>query len=742
MNRKMRRAEGRDLDCHARFPARPPQAGAKFTSVSAIVGRRFGEAVRCQQAGQLANAIALYDGIVALNSGVPEVHNNRGAALAGLERFEDAVAAYRRAIALKPDYADAFNNLGNALCEIGKLDEAERALRRAVELRPRWAQCRTNLGLVYKHQARFADAEMAHREAIATGPGLADAYNNLGEILCCLGRLEDAEENLRHAIFLNEHYAEVYANLATTLKAQGRLDEAEAACRQAIALKPRFACAYNALGNVLFDFGRFELAEEAFRTAISLRPHFAEAFSNLGNALREQNRLDEAESAYRQAIAFKSDIAQTHYNLGSVLGEQDRLGEAGLAYRRAIALKPDFADAHNNLGGTLKYLGRFADARRSVERAMQLSPRNPLYLLNLTELKHFVIDDSDSAAMEELAQDIEALPVKQQINLHFALAKAYEDMGRCDGAARQLLAGNALKRRQIQYEEHVALEELDRIRQVFTPELMQSLEGGGDPSSAAVFIIGMPRSGTTLIEQIIASHPQVFGGGERPNLNLIASGMGASVGRPLPFPNVVPQLSKDDLQRAGARYVAEITRLAPHATRITDKMPANYRLAGLIHLLLPHARIIHAVRDPLDTCLSCFSKLFANGQYQTYDLAELGRYYRHYERVMDHWRRVLPAGRILDVRYEDVVADLASQARRMIAHCGLDWHDRCLTFHETGRPVHTASTVQVRQPIYRSAIGRARRFVPYIQPLLDALSAADGTPPAGVPLTVSGVPWR
>jgi Flp pilus assembly protein TadD len=728
MNRKMRRAENKDIDYPVRFPARPPQAGAKLASVSAIVGERFGGAVRCQQAGQLAKAIALYDGIVALNPNIPEAHNNRGAALAGLERFEDAVAAYRRAIALKPDYADAFNNLGNALCEIGKLEEAERALLRAVELRPGWAQCRTNLGLVYKHQTRLSDAEMAHREAIAVGPTLADSYNNLGEILCCLGRLEEAEENLRRAISLNERYAEAYVNLANTLKAQGRLDEAESACRCALALRPRFAHAYNALGNILFDCGRFENAEEAFRTAISLQPHFAEAFSNLGNALREQNRLDEAESACRQAVARKPDMAQTHYNPGSVLDEQDRLGEAELAYRRAIALKQDFADAHNNLGATLKFLGRFADAQRAVERALQLSPRNSLYLLNLTELKHFTIDDPDLTILEDLARNIETLPVKQQISLHFALAKVYEDLGCRDGAMRELLAGNALKRRQIHYDEGAALGELDRIRQVFTPELMRARQGAGEPSSVPVFIIGMPRSGTTLIEQIIASHPQVFGGGERPNLNLIASGMGALIGCALPFPDVMPRISKHDLQRAGARYVAEITRLAPHATRITDKMPSNYRLAGLIHLLLPHARIIHAVRDPLDTCLSCFSKLFASGQYQTCDLAELGRYYRGYGRVMDHWRQVLPAGRILDVRYEDVVADLAGQARRIVAHCGLEWHDRCLAFHETDRPVHTASTIQVRQPIYRSAIGRARQFMPCIQPLLDVLSAPDGTP--------------
>ena len=192
----------------------------------------------------------------------------------------------------------------------------------------------------------------------------------------------------------------------------------------------------------------------------------------------------------------------------------------------------------------------------------------------------------------------------------------------------------------------------------------------------------------------------------------------------LPFPDVVTQLSYDDLRRAGARYVSQISRLAPNAIRITDKMPSNFRLAGLIHLILPNARIIHAARDPIDTCFSCFSKLFADGQHQTYDLAELGRYYRCYRRVMEHWRSVLPAGLVLEVRYEDVVADLERQARRIVAHCGLPWDDRCLAFHKTDRPVHTASAIQVRGPIFRNAIGRAQPYAPLLAPLLDALSAS------------------
>ena len=723
MNRKMRRANARELAKYNRLTASPQRNRTKLASITEIVTLHFNEAVQCQQSGRLVEAVALYDKILSITPDIPDVHSNRGSALAGLERRADAEAAYRRAIALNSDYEAAYNNLGNLLCELGRLDEAECALRQAIKLKPELSQHQTNLGIVLQSQDRLDEAEAAHRKAIKLDPGYPAAHCNLGETLWRLGRLDEAEKVLRHAIALDPRSAEAFTNLAAALKAQGKLNEAEAACREAIVLKPHFAQAYNNLGNILFNLGRLDDAEKALRHAITLQPHLADAISNLGSTLCEQDRLVEAEAAHRQAIALKPNQAEMHYNLGVALERQDRLIEAEHAYSRAIALKPNFADAHNKLGATLKYLGRFADARRSVERALQLLPRNASYFLNLSELKHFGTDDGDLAAMEGLAADMQALPLNQQIDLHFALARAYENVGRYNDAIQQLLAGNALRRRQIPYDEGAALGTLERIREVFTPELMQMFQEAGEPSSVPVFIVGMPRSGTTLVEQILASHPQVIGAGELPTMNIMAASIGLTAGCALPFPEVMPQISGAHLQRLGARYVSEITRRTPHATHVTDKLPSNFRFAGLIHLALPNARIIHVVRDPVDTCVSCFSKLFANGQYQTFDLAELGRYYRRYQVLMAHWHRVLPSGRILDVRYEDVVADLEGQARRIVDHCDLDWDTRCVAFHETERPVHTASAIQVRQPIYRSAIGRAQVYRPFLQPLLAELSA-------------------
>jgi hypothetical protein len=328
--------------------------------------------------------------------------------------------------------------------------------------------------------------------------------------------------------------------------------------------------------------------------------------------------------------------------------------------------------------------------------------------------------------MEVLAANAESLSRNERMQLDFGLGKAYADVRDYPRSFAHLLAGNARKRAVTAYDEAATFALFDRIEEVFTPALIAAKAGAGEPAAAPIFVMGMPRSGTTLVEQIIASHPVVHGAGELHAFNDAVNELSAADGGTMPFPDGVPALDGGDLRQIGARYVAALRALAARdetasRERITDKMPSNYYFAGLIHLALPNATIIHCMRDPVDTCVSCFSKLFSGEQNHTYDLAELGRYYRRYQQLMAHWSRALPAGRILDVRYEDVVADLDGQARRIIAHCGLPWDDACLSFHKTERPVRTASVTQVRQPIYSSAIGRWRVYEAQLGPLLDAL---------------------
>jgi hypothetical protein len=263
---------------------------------------------------------------------------------------------------------------------------------------------------------------------------------------------------------------------------------------------------------------------------------------------------------------------------------------------------------------------------------------------------------------------------------------------------------------------------LERTAAIFTTELMRRQAGQGDASPVPVFIVGMPRSGSTLIEQILASHSKVFGAGEIADFNAAATSLVKAAGHlPAPFPEFVAEMTAEQFRRVGGHYVEAVRARAPSAERITDKTLGNFLFVGMIHLALPNARIIHARRDPIDSCVSCFSKLFAGAMSFSYDLAELGRYYRAYDVLMAHWRHVLPAGVMLEVQYEDLVADFEPQATRILSYCGLQWEESCRRFHLTQRPVKTASSTQVRAPLYRAAVGRSQPYRDMMAPLLDAL---------------------
>jgi sulfotransferase family protein len=381
--------------------------------------------------------------------------------------------------------------------------------------------------------------------------------------------------------------------------------------------------------------------------------------------------------------------------------------------------------AHDRRGLVLVELGRLTEARGAHETAVALAPRKASFYYNLTAVAQLKPDDPFARAMKSLSQDIAALDWEEQSALHFALAKMFADNADHERSFRHLLDGNALKRKHLHYDESATLAANENLRALFTRKLIGANQEVGEPSLAPVFVVGMPRSGSTLVEQLLSSHPKVFGAGEIADFFNTAVEVGGANLEALHFSGENSKILRDQLRQIGAEYMKRIGRAAPAAERIVDKTLDNFRLLGLIHLALPNARIIHIRRDPVDTCVSCFSKLFvgANVSY-AYDLAELGRYYRSYDLVMAHWHDLLPPNVLLDVQYEDLVANIEEQTRRMIAHCGLEWDARCLNFHLTERPVRTASAVQVRQPIYKTSVGQWRKYEPFLSSLLSALGPA------------------
>jgi tetratricopeptide (TPR) repeat protein len=565
---------------------------------------------------------------------------------------------------------------------------------------------------------RYEEALASCDRALAIQPDFAQALSNRGNALLALNRHEEGLASYDGALAIQPDFAEALNNRGNALFNLTRYEEALASYDRALAIQPDLAQAVSNRGNALLALKRYEEGLASCDRALAIQPDFAEALSNRGNILLELTRYEEALASYDQALAIQPDFAEALNNRGNALFELNRNEEALASYDRALAIQPDFAQAHHGRSNVLSIFGRVEEARRVLEKAVELAPRKALFYNSLAVSKRFVKGDPYFTLVEALARDMASLPEEDQMYLHFALGKVYADVGQHERSSSHLIEGNALKRKRIVYDEAAALAQIERIGQLFTAEAMRKARGFGDRSTVPVFIIGMPRSGTTLIEQILASHPKIYGAGELDDFPIaLASLRGSFGGR--------RGLGAEELRQIGARYVERVRAIAPAAERITDKFVSNFLYAGLIHLALPHARIIHARRDPLDTCVSCFSLLFPrNLQPFTYDLTELGRYYRAYATLMEHWREVLPLEQMLEVQYEELAANFEPLARRIVAYCGLEWDDACLEFNKTQRPVRTASVIQVREPIYRSSIGRWRPYEDMLRPLLKALEGA------------------
>jgi tetratricopeptide (TPR) repeat protein len=641
------------------------------------------------QAGETSAAIDVMARAISANGAVPLYHSNLGEMLRLAGRLDEAVVAGSRAIELQPNFAQALNNLGIAYYDRGEFDEAIACYRRALAVDPGFAQAHNNLGNALRAQKNYAEAIAAYHRAIQLMPEYGDAYNNLGTAIRDQKKPKDAEEPYRKALALKPGDPSILNNLALSLMDQERLDEALALLQQSSAIDPHNHLTYTYFASAYFDKDMNEEAKAAAERALRLKPDDADATNIMGQILFEQNQSEEALACFR----------------------------------KAISLKPGLSDAYNNMGNSLKELGRFDEAMDAYIKALEIDSKASGVLLNLADAKKFTPNDPHLRLMEELISDTEIPGEEDRMQLHFGLGKAYGDLALHEESFHHLLQGNAMKRRTIDYNEAVTMDFFDRIRGTFTPELLREKRGRGDPSRLPLFVLGMPRSGTTLVEQILASHPAVFGAGEIKDLDAVVRNVRLDGTREAPYPEFIPAFQPQHFQQFGAQYVARLRTYSADAERITNKMPSSFFYIGLIHLALPNARIIHTRRNAIDTCLSCFSKLFTGAQNFSYELGELGRYYTAYDQLMAHWRSVLPEGAILEVPYEDLVDDLEGWARRIVAYCGLDWNDACLAFHEAKRPIRTASASQVRRPIFKTSVGRWLPYKDLLQPLIKELPA-------------------
>jgi tetratricopeptide (TPR) repeat protein len=496
--------------------------------------------------------------------------------------------------------------------------------------------------------------------------------------------------------------------------AQGK--DALPSLQRASELMPDDAEAHGNLGNAFRAAGQLEKAVASHRRAISLESGYAEPHNNLGSALLDLGRTDEAIASFRRAVAIKPDFALAHANLGNALTLGNRPDEADASCRRALELDPRLAAAVVQLGEIAAARGRFDEAEKWLKRAIAIEPDMPEAWAGLARLRKMKVTDTDWLTQAQRIAG-QRLSPRREVPLRYALGKYFDDVGEYEQAFENYRRANDLSNRARPEHELAHLSQgIDRIIRTHTREWLNQPRAGSNPSARPVFIVGMPRSGTTLAEQILASHADVFGAGELDFWSKAAAAYGDESG--LDEPGEIGKLAEG--------YLAHLAGLAGDSQRVVDKMPGNFMYLGLIRAALPGAHLIHMRRDPIDTCLSIYFHDFGRAHPYAGDLNDLAAFFAEYSRLMDHWRTSLSQGALLEVPYEDLVQDQEGWSRKMVEFIGLPWDPNCMEFHRTRRTVSTHSKWQARQKLSNSSVGRWRNYEKFVGPLLSLAEARAG----------------
>lgn len=634
--------------------------------------------------------------------------------------FKAASKVLRQIVSREPHNLEAAHTMGIALARLGKFVQAERTIARAVKANPKLAFGHNNLGEIYRNQNKLKQAEASFRKAIEIDSDFADAHHNLGVTLQASGQHEAAVESFNTALNLQPDDRQTMNLLAGLLGDLGRFDEAEQVLRSAIQHAPDQAGLYINLSTILRQQQDRKLAAlVAGRKAVSLAPNLAVAHFNLGVCLTHIGNFPAALEAHDRAIELDSDNEQFHEKRSQTLVE---LGRADEIVERLEDRAREFPQDHDHqfaLAQAYRSLGRRDDTIALVRKTIELDPNHVAAHCELVNADAAAVTDTEIERMLGLLDD-PARSDLEKADLGFALGKLFEKRGDFDRAFEFIDQANQRTRGTRTYSVDTDRASFEKLKHVFDAKFFESAPSGVCDSTLPIFIVGMPRSGSTLVEQILASHPQVYAAGEISTLGMSAFEETDENGKML-YPDRATELDAAAYERITHRYIENLkAHPLEHVSRVVDKALENYFQVGLIRTLFKQPRIIHVVRNPMDTCWSIFGLRFNTGHSYGYDLSELGAYYRMYLDLMDHWKTVLP-GVMLDVKYEELVEDQEGHTRKILDYCGLPFDDRCLDFSNTKRAVNTASVWQVRQPLYRTSVERWRPFEKHLEPLMAAL---------------------
>ena len=657
-----------------------------------------------------------------------------------------AIDSYQKALRIDPSFQPALNNLALLYRKMGHLDAAKHYFEILLKLAPHLTSTRINLGSLYREigdmksslecyldgvlnepnndllhfnlanlyrsQNNYEGALTHFKKALEINPNNIQSHNNLGLLYQSGKHYDLAESHFEKAIKLNQNNGAPYNNLGFVYLSVGKLNEAEHQFLMAIEKSPEDVESYRNLANLYLTTGQYQLAAKYITKSVQLSTNNADSYNEMGILLSNQGDYPGAIVCYKKALECNASLGEVHINLANVYRNINQPSQALVYYDLALKKGLMPIEVHFNKGNLFREQGDFKEAIRQFNKCLELDPSYAKAHRQLVVISGANTAPAQIRQMKEYYNQTD-IQRREKIQFAFALGKVHEDMGSYPEAFEYFKAGNTLYRQSFTYDSAKDTTYFDKVIDSF-PASLFAKPSCGFAETSSIFILGMPRSGTTLIEQMLSAHPDIYPLGERKELSKLV--LYTQTRKEMAFPDFIAHLSNRELQLFGRKYIEVMKDLAEDSRFFTNKMPGNFLLVGLIHLILPNAKIIHAVRDPMDTCLSIFKQFFTVGHNYAYSLEELGRYYRLYARVMKHWKSVVPEA-FIEVQYEEMVSQPEENIRQILDYCGLPFADQCLSFHSHHRPVRTASAIQVRQPLYQSSVKKWKNYEAQLEPL-------------------------
>jgi tetratricopeptide (TPR) repeat protein len=684
--------------------------------------------------GQIQEAFDTIETLIKKYPNQPILFNICGIFYKQIGQLDEAIKRFEKALAINPNYAEAHNNLGVTLQKLGQLDSAVESYKKAITSNPEYTEAHNNLGLILQDLGLMDEAVISYEKAITSNPEYTEAHNNLGNLFKELKQLDVAVKSYEKVIAIKPDYPEAHYNLGNTLRELGQLETAIKSYEKVIAIKPDYADVHFNLGDTLRKLGQLDEAVKCYEKAISIEANFADAYNNLGISLRILGQLDEAVKCYEKAISIEANFVEAHQNLAIVLVQLGQEDKAIKCYEKALAIKPDYYKAHNSLGLAYRRLGRTNDSINQFEKALVINPDSSAAYYNLSYLKKYTANDPQITKMKSLLSDSK-LSQSDRINLCFALAKINENLDNQDELFKYLHEANRLNKLEYNYSFDKHQKFIAIIKEIFnknSPNIEQSLSF--EPSTfKPIFIVGMPRSGSTLVEQIMSSHHAVHGAGEFQDLRKIIGALvsdnltqGSDIvstwigDKKINFSNTYNVPEKVFLS-IREQYLDKLSNFNVPESVITDKTLLNFRFIGFILTAFPEAKIIHMKRDARAICWSIYNIYLPDIDFGN-NFEDLAGFYGLYTDLMDFWHQLFP-GKIYDMCYEDLTINQEEETRKLLQYCELDWDENCLSFHQNKRTAETASAEQVRQKIYQGSSDAWKKHEAYLKPLINSLSS-------------------